>query len=216
MSGLPILHTICQVIFSSKIKNKSKCTDLVSGNVANVLIPFHVITGCDHTSGFHERGKKSVFGKVQKDKEAQELLQKVGKCLKLSDNVRDDIRLFVLLKIYGGKETTCTEARAAKWRKKKKKSLVGLPPDEDTSHHHLDQVSYLSYFLKHYKLNRHPSPIGRGWEHIKGKCRPVRYAIPATADVLQSQMQALSGNDDDNESNGEYGDNSDDCDIDSK
>ena len=177
-----------------------------------MLIPFHVITGCDHTSGFHERGKKSVFGKVQKDKEAQELLQKVEKCLELSDNVRDDIRLFVLLKIYGGKETMCSEARAAKWRRRKALLVFLLMK----THHHLDQVNYLSYFLKHYKLNRYPSPIGRGWEHIKGKCRPVRYAIPATADVLQSQMQALSGNDDDNESNGEYGHNSDDCDIDSK
>ena len=46
------------------IKNKNtllNCTDLVSSNIANVLIPFHVITGCDHTYGCYGRGKKSVF-----------------------------------------------------------------------------------------------------------------------------------------------------------
>ena len=46
------------------IKNKNtllKCTDLVSSNIANVLIPFHVITGCDHTYGCYGSGKKSVF-----------------------------------------------------------------------------------------------------------------------------------------------------------
>ena len=46
------------------IKNKNtlfKCTDLVSSNIANVLIPFHVITGYDHTSGCYGRRKKSVF-----------------------------------------------------------------------------------------------------------------------------------------------------------
>ena len=86
------------------IKNKNtlfKCTDLVSSNIANVLIPVRVITGCDHTSGFYGRGKKSVFEKLQKDQEAQHLLQKVGDCLELSDDVRDDMRRFVILKIYG-------------------------------------------------------------------------------------------------------------------
>ena len=46
------------------IKNENtlfKCTDLVSSNIANVLIPFHVITGYDHTSGCYGRRKKSVF-----------------------------------------------------------------------------------------------------------------------------------------------------------
>ena len=103
-----------------------------------MLIPFHVITGCDHTSGFYRRGKKSVFEKLQKDQEAQHLLQKVGDCLELSYDVRDDMRCFVLLKIYRGKETNCAEARAVKWRKMKKESLARLPPDEDNLHHHLD------------------------------------------------------------------------------
>ena len=39
---------------------------------------------------------------------------------------------------------------------------------------HLDRVNYLSYLLNHYNLKRHPSPIGRGWKHINGKCRPIR------------------------------------------
>ena len=125
------------------------------------------------------------------------------------------MRRFLLLKIYGGKKTNCAEARAAKWRKMKKKSLACLPPDGDTLHH-LDQVNYLSFLLKHYELNRHPSPIGRGWEYINGKCRPVQYAIPAKADVLQPQPLALSDDDDDDVSDGEYGDNKDNCETDSK
>ena len=67
-----------------------------------MLIPFHVITGYDHTSPFYGRGKKSMFEKIQNDQVAQSLLQKVGECLELSDAVRDDMRRFVLLKIYGG------------------------------------------------------------------------------------------------------------------
>ena len=62
----------------------------------------------------------------------------------------------------------------------KKKSLVHFPPHKIILYHHLDQVNYLSYLLKHYEQNCHPSPMGRYWEYIEGKCSPV----PATADVL--------------------------------
>ena len=80
----------------------------------------------------------------------------------------------------------------------------------------LDQVTYLSFLLKHYDLNRHPSPTGRGWENIKGKCPLVQYATPAKADVFQPQLLALSDGDNGDRSNAEYGDNSDDCDTDSE
>ena len=53
-------------------------------------------------------------------------------------------------------------------------------------------IIWIELTIYHYKLNRHPSPIGRGWEYINGKCHPVRYAVPAMADVLQPQPQALS------------------------
>ena len=160
-----------------------------------MLLQFHVITLYNHRPGFE---------KLQKDQEAQHLLQKVGEYLELSDNVGDNTRRFMLLKIYGGKETMCTEERAAKWRKTKKKIYVRLPPDEDTLHHHLDKVNYLSYLL-----NRHPSPIGHGWEHIKGKCPPAQYAVPENSLCLRTTT-VLSDDDTDDGSNGQYGHNNDD------
>ena len=58
--------------------------------------------------------------------------------------------------------------------------------------------------------------MGRGWEHIDGKCRPVWYAVPSTAYVLQLQPQVLSDDDNDDGSDGEYEENSDDCDTESE
>ena len=51
-----------------------------------MLIPFHVVTGCDHPSGFNRYGKKSMFENLQKDHVVQHLLQKVGEYLELSDD----------------------------------------------------------------------------------------------------------------------------------
>ena len=69
-----VSHNLPSVLL---IKNKNtlfKCTDLLSSNIANVLILFHVITGSDHTYSLYRRGKESEFKKLQKDQEAQHLL----------------------------------------------------------------------------------------------------------------------------------------------
>ena len=73
------------------------------------------------------------------------------------------------------------------------------------------------YIIIWIKLTIYLSSLLRGWEYTNGKCRPVRYAIPATADVLRPQPQMLSDDDnDDDGSDREYGDNSDNCDTNSE
>ena len=96
------------------------------------------MTGHDHSPGFYGPGKKCAFEILQEDQEVQHLLQNVEESLELSDDVRDDMRQFVLLKIQGKKETTFAEAWAEKLRNMKKKSLACLLLDKDTFHHHLD------------------------------------------------------------------------------
>ena len=53
---------------------------MLSEDVANIIIPLHVITGSDHTSGFYGHGKK-MLQKVISDPEARELLGGVGESL---------------------------------------------------------------------------------------------------------------------------------------
>ena len=51
---------------------------MLSEDVANIIIPLHVITGTDHTSGFYGHGKKKMLQKVISDPEARELLWRNG------------------------------------------------------------------------------------------------------------------------------------------
>ena len=67
----------------------------------------------------------------------------------------------------------------------KKKSIARLPPDDDTPSYHLERTNYLAYCQRHFDLIEHPSPIGRGWEVINGKCRPVRHGRPALPPILK-------------------------------
>ena len=92
--------------------------------IARVIIPLHVITGSDHTSGCYGQGKKKLLQKVRNDPGARELLGQVGENLELQDKVKEDMKAFVLSKVYGERaDTTCGPARASKWHKMKSKRV---------------------------------------------------------------------------------------------
>jgi hypothetical protein len=139
---------------------------------------------------------------------ARELLGRVGENLELQDKVKDDMKAFVLSKVYDERaDTTCGHARASKWHKMKKKSTARLPPDDDTLNQHVKRTNYITYCQLHYNLIEHPSPIGHGWEIMNGKCKPVRHTSPALPDRLKPRD---STGDSSNESSDDDSESSDD------
>ena len=129
------------------------CRAMLPDEIASIIIPLHVISGSDHTSAFCGHGKKKLLAKVAKDLQARELLEQVGESLELDDNVRDQMKKFVLTYIYGGSgDVTCGQARASKWNKLKSKSLVRLPPDADSLNHHIERTNYISYCQLNYNM----------------------------------------------------------------
>ena len=70
-------------------------------DVANIIIPLHIITGSDHTSRFFGHGKKRVLKNVINDPETRLLLMAVGENITLGEDVESDMRTFVISKIYG-------------------------------------------------------------------------------------------------------------------
>ena len=191
------------------IKNKINyfnCRELISYNMSKIIIQLHIITGSDHTSGFFGHGKKSIFDMVKKDQNSQEMLQNVGCSLSLEKEVIANMREFILTKVYRENAKTCGEARSSKWKKLKKKTMIRLPPDNDSLMQHFKRCNYLSFCQMNYDMKHHPSPIGNGWEIINGKCRPVRYTVPA----LPNQFVFIPSIDDDESESevSEYGDSS--------
>ena len=67
-------YVSCRLQGELLIKHKSslfRCSDMLPHDVADIIIPLHIITGCDYTSGFYGHGKKSVLDKVKKDPAAR-------------------------------------------------------------------------------------------------------------------------------------------------
>lgn len=146
--------------------------------------------------------------KVISDPEARELLLRVGESLQLEDEVRANMKAFVLSKVYGeSANATCGQARASKWHKLKKKSTMLLPPDDDSLDLHVQRTNYITYCQLHYKLTEHPSPIGHGWEILNGKCRPVRHTVPPLPHNLTAA--SCSDDSDSDDENSECGESTD-------
>ena len=110
------------------------------------------------------------------------------------------------------------QARALKWRSQKSKSFCRIPPDKDALNHHIARANYLSYLFKHIHMKQHPSPIGKGFEQIDNKIRPLRYSkaplpesltVPEPDQIMTSEEESESDNDfeiDNNSENYEYND----------
>ena len=63
------------------------CCDMLLEEVADVMIPIHIITGCGHTSAFYGHGKIIVLEKVCNDLGARLLLKRVGDNLELQNEI---------------------------------------------------------------------------------------------------------------------------------
>ena len=214
-----VSHNVVGELF---IKRKSvlvNCQDMLPEIVAKIIIPLHIISGSDHTSAFFGHGKKKLLTKCMNDPECVQLLQNVGRNLHLQENIKSEMRQFVIRKVYGETDfETCGHARASKWSRMKKKRTARLPPDEDSLNQHLERTNFISYCQLNYHLMEHPSPIGHGWDIINGKCRPVRHscpALPPNFDQLyhQNEYDSESCSDESesssDESESELGDSSD-------
>jgi len=162
------------------------CDAMLSEDISNIIIPLHVISGSDHTSGFFGYGKKKLLQKCENDSQSVELLRQVGLSLQLQDDTKADMRSFILRKVYDeSPDITCRQDRTSKWKRMKKKSTAQLLPDEDSLNQHLERTNFISYCQLHFDLLEHPSPIGHGWEIINGKCKSVRHSRPALPSTLK-------------------------------
>ena len=180
---------------------------LCSEEMAASIIQLHVLTGCDHNSGFYGASKKLITERLQSSEEAHGLLATCGSQLPVPQEVIDDLERFVIRYVYcDNKNATLGEVRAAKWKAQKKKSTIRLAPDSDSLRHHLERANYLTYLQKHFDLQSHPSPIGHVWHLVDGLCLPIRSTRPAIPPFInlptnpqveeESDSEDCSGSDD--------------------
>ena len=102
---------LCLKRKSQLISARSLCSEAM----AESLIPLHVLTGCDHNSGFYGIGKKTIVDRVEKSAEAHSLLKSCGTIIPVTQEIINDLQKFVIQYIYHHtKHKTLTGMKAAK------------------------------------------------------------------------------------------------------
>ena len=161
------------------------------------IIPVHIITGSDHTSGFYGVGKKAVVDKVVKSSDARNLLASYGVSLELTDETVSNMSKFVIKYVYNDtSSSTPSAARAAKWRYQKRKSLTRIIPDSDSLLHHFKRVNYITFIQKNFHLNKHPDPLLHGWHLDNGLCLPTKSNLQALPRAMPEQIEQSDDNTD--------------------
>ena len=78
--------------------------------MASVLIGFHALTGADADSGFYGHSKKTIYTKIQKNREGQQMLLNIGKNENISKIDMNNAIKFVIKFMYSDK-TSCNLAQ---------------------------------------------------------------------------------------------------------
>ena len=135
------------------------CYGLCPPNLAEIVVQFYTMTGCDSNNGFYGYGKNSIYDKISRVSHLRDLITDVGKELPLSDSVRKMMKTLVIQAIYGdNKSETPRKTRSVKWKSMKKKSTLRLSPDDDTLDHYCEQLIIFHTFNYNprYITTRHP------------------------------------------------------------
>lgn len=121
------------------------------------------ILGCDSTSAFFGKGKKTPLT-VAKAQDYLESCAKIGQSIPPVENLSEEIQKYVCA-LYGQKDVCKVNIARYNLFKLGKFSEDNIPPNDDTLHQHLLRANFQAYIWKHSLSNvlNIPSPCESGW-----------------------------------------------------
>ena len=163
-----------------------KCESLCSAEMASELIGFHALTGADAVSGFYGHSKKSIYTKIQKNHERQQMLLTIGKNENISQIDINNAKKFVIKFMYSDKSScNFAQARAKKWKQMKNKTTLQLPPYEDSFFQHMLRANYQAKIWYDFASLACPSsPLNHGYATDGQPMLPVQYTTDACPEFL--------------------------------
>ncbi|XP_076677413.1 uncharacterized protein LOC143373765 [Andrena cerasifolii] len=150
----------------------------------NHILFLHAISGCDTTSAFYRRGKKSILKMFEK----QDLVD-CAEVVKNSDSTPQEVitnGIRFLLSIYGApKKMTCLDkfryvCFVKNTRNKKRVQLACLPPTSASAQQHLFRV----YYQVQVWLGNQLDPKDWGWKLIGNTLEPIQTLLPPAPEKL--------------------------------
>ena len=158
------------------------CAQLLSKEIAAVAIRAHAMSGTDCISSFFGVGKKTIWKRIMRSKEAQQLLMTMDE---------DSLRKFTIKHVYNDKiSKTLAEMRMIRWNNAKKKDFARIGIDEDTHVNRSKRVIFAVSSIEHFN---HPEEFGNPllygfMVNERMKCVPVKYGKDALPEKLRQSV----------------------------
>ena len=153
---------------------------MLSPAVTEGLIAFHAMTGCDTTSYFYRKGKKTALQVFQHQ---PNLLRNIGKTEgSAQSETYVDAEKFVC-SLYGLPELGLVDSvRASLFRQGK--TIDCLPPTSDALKHHVDRCHYQASVWQQALELCPRLPPADGWQLAEGQLNPILTSLPKTPPCL--------------------------------
>jgi len=157
------------------------------------LPAFHSITGCDTTSSFVGRGKKSAWKTWLCFPEATAAFAELSAMpSEVSDSCFSVLEQFVILLYDRTNSLTSVDAARKQLFSRKSRTLDNIPPTKDALQQHVKRASYQAGHVWGQSLLTDPclpSPSEWGWKLVNGEWKPVWITIPQAAETCPELLR---------------------------
>lgn len=171
----------------SKIHNISDIQEKI-GELKDVLLFAHAISGCDTTSSLYRKGKKKTFKLLQNNPHLRQTVSVFNNSCASHEQIGNAGEIFVLnlydesgmyndldeLRYFTYKQTIANQSVSMNFQ------LASLPPTSDAVRQH----SYRAYLQVQSWLGNNLSPCDWGWSQSGNSLVPVTTLLPAAPDNL--------------------------------
>ena len=147
---LPVnLFILTGVGNKSRILNVQKMTSSLGSRVCNALIVLHTFTGCDSTSAFYGKGKRTAFSLLLGNESFIDAFGELGCSFLLSDNITKALARFVSC-LYGQSNAQTVNDARYKLFCVASSSLPEktIPPTTDALSQHCQRANYQAAIFK--------------------------------------------------------------------
>ncbi|XP_046856604.1 uncharacterized protein LOC124449684 [Xenia sp. Carnegie-2017] len=154
-------------------------------NLSQSLLGFHAFTGCDTTSSFYGKGKKTAWNILLRNHKYLNSFSSLGSAFPPSEELVFQLNRFVCL-LYGDKDSEDVNKCRLSLFKAGKCSDEQLPPTCDSLLQHIRRSNYQAAIWRSCLQPQMdiPPPDENGWKTIDGKLQIVWMTIPPAPDSL--------------------------------
>ena len=156
--------------------------------LTRLLLPFHALTGCDSTSCFKGRGKKSGWKLLTAEPEMYLGLMELGERFDMPAATRTKTTELVCRMYQPKSEVVDINILRYKIFCRTPKQNDGLPPCKDSLDHHIDRANYQCAIWKRAReAHPHiPSPVNHGWSQDGDSLVPLLVTqAPAPSQLVE-------------------------------